>query len=581
MEATLDALIDHGLGVVDLYFKVAFHVDDLMPCIPYYMALCGLVGRWLDVVVHDVPLDLQSVYEQSQVLPGNAFLEERLEWAQVGGADPGTMPHVPFGPDAALDPAHLSVVEHASRLRFVPPVRTRHAMIALARITGIRDRKRHRRAPFLSTGLEPAPTMKDDPLQGLDLQRIRFQAADRRKELHAGIPQDQVSAREDMTPFRALAAACGLPVDSVLTRLGTAPAIFGPDVPPGADEGFPQDAEAAPQAGHLTPPAGGAFWRCPRSGNHRHGDRHPSLLVRDQQIRCIRCDNRPISVVRLTSETFAVTPDEAAAFLLDLDCVIRHPQEGLRRADLALPSPAAGTLVTAHVGTSRPEGYECVIHDAGIGHPRPAFLLRPETGGAAREAGQPLDLAEGEVVTALVVDRERSLLSLTSPDLVVRALAGFVPEIVAGQVVVTDVARVPGQLCKIVVAPTQPGMDARTACIGLGADRIRAVSRLVNRRRHTDVRERLEIIPYASDREVLLKNALGRPRAVNVLIRERCAVLAVPRHQIGGAVGRGGLNSQLAGQLTGFYTEVVPRGTDLESALVALIEERRNARRAH
>ncbi|MGP4027401.1 hypothetical protein [Actinomadura sp. 3N407] len=239
--------------------------------------------------------------------------------------------------------------------------------------------------------------------------------------------------------------------------------------------------------------------------------------------------------------------------------------------DLGIESPLVGMAVTAHITSVGPDGFGCAVYDLATLRPRDALLPRTDAYDLADGATAP-ELAVGDTVIVLVVGvsggpqrgDERLLLSATAPELAGRILSGFVSEICTGKVVIKAIARVAGAKTKIAVAPTVKGVDARGACIGRGAARLKGAGRLLNR---GFGHERLEIIEYSSDPESFLANAMSPVQVTEVLIRGDNAVVAVEEHHISGGIGEGGLNVQLAGRLTGHYVHVVKAGTDLRGAL--------------
>ncbi|QKG23261.1 hypothetical protein [Actinomadura verrucosospora] len=251
------------------------------------------------------------------------------------------------------------------------------------------------------------------------------------------------------------------------------------------------------------------------------------------------------------------------------------------RSDIGPQPPLAGTTVTAHVRTAGPDGFHCTVYDVATGRAWDALLPRTEARDLPDGAAPPRP-APGDRVVALVVDvvdaagaegadvadgtegGARLVLSTTAPELVERILAGFVDEIVTGRVVIKGVARVAGSKSKVAVAPTSPGVDARGACIGRGASRLKAAAALLNR---GSGRERLEIIEYAGDRTAFLANAMNPVQVTDVLVKGGNAVVAVEEHQLSGGIGEGGLNAELAGRLTGLYVRVVKAGTDMHQAM--------------
>jgi transcription antitermination factor NusA-like protein len=247
-------------------------------------------------------------------------------------------------------------------------------------------------------------------------------------------------------------------------------------------------------------------------------------------------------------------------------------------SDLGLESPFVGTTVTAHITSSGLDGFRCTVYDIATGKTRDALLPGIDLFDLPEGAAPP-ELSPGDRVIALVVGvaetsregAERLVLSATEPELVERILAGFVDEIVTGKVVIKGIARVAGTKTKIAVAPTTTTVDARGACIGRAASRLKGAQNLLNR---TFGRERLEVIEYSSDRATFLANAMNPIEVTDVLVDGDNAIVAVQRHQLSGGIGEGGLNAQLAGRMTGLFVRVVTSGTDLRAALDELAAER-------
>lgn len=162
--------------------------------------------------------------------------------------------------------------------------------------------------------------------------------------------------------------------------------------------------------------------------------------------------------------------------------------------------------------------------------------------------------SRGEKVVA--VSREvsgQAVASVVDPVLVAILLEGIVPEVRDGRIRVMGVARRPGVRNKVAVAATEPGLDAVASCVGRGAGRVRSLSSLLNG-------ERVDIVAWDSDPLKYLVNAMAPARVTSAhLVGEGDAVdVVTPRHQMAAAVGEAGLNSQLAGRLTGYSVTVIP-----------------------
>jgi N utilization substance protein A len=158
----------------------------------------------------------------------------------------------------------------------------------------------------------------------------------------------------------------------------------------------------------------------------------------------------------------------------------------------------------------------------------------------------------GDKYHVLTFERDgRRLASTVRPELVEALYAGPVPEIRHGVVRVMSVARAAGERTKIAVALTTEGpVDPVAAMIGREANRVNLVRAALGG-------ERVDVIAWHEDPAIYLANALAPARISSVEIDENSAIVHAPAHQMSAAVGHGGLNSQLAGQLLGLSVTVV------------------------
>lgn len=161
----------------------------------------------------------------------------------------------------------------------------------------------------------------------------------------------------------------------------------------------------------------------------------------------------------------------------------------------------------------------------------------------------------GQRYTLLKIsDEPRPTLSAAAPELVEALLMGIVPEVRRGEVRVMAVARLAGTRTKVAVAATREGLDPVAACIGRRANRVKALARELGG-------ERIDVIAWHDDPEKFLANAFA---PANVAVREvegKSATVTAPRHQMSAAVGGGGLNAALAGQLCGVHVSVEEEGS--------------------
>jgi transcription antitermination factor NusA-like protein len=493
-----------------------------------YTALYGFTDRLLDVYAGGEIVRLERIYDLGTRLVTRIRQPGVLMWAQVGGVPVAGMPTVDV--DSArrglVSPHAVMMISQAARLRMVPPARNADAFALLGLVTALRRRDGEVRSPFLSTGTEPVPIAKNDPFQGIDLEKIRRDAESHRIGSRASNQAPEVVVRKPVsTANQLLADANAVDIRSVLERLGGVP-----------DEN------------------GG--WQCPRPHERYPRFAQETLLdfSGDNRTRCRVCDRERIGPVRLVVGTRQVTPDEAARFVLE--------DTG---ADLT------GTVVTAHVEARQPDGYACAVLDPVTGD-RLSAVLR--FGHATRRKSGRHELTAGDTVVALVTAVSPGLLELSADkdSVVERLLSGFVHELQTGDIVVERTARVPGGKTKIAVAPTVRGLDARGACIGEKACRVKGAQKVLNGSH--DRGEKVEVILYRSKRAAFLNESFLPAKVVRSKIGSGLAVVVVDGHAVGGAVGRGGLNAELAGRLTGLYVKVVKADADLDHELRSLAAER-------
>jgi N utilization substance protein A len=143
-------------------------------------------------------------------------------------------------------------------------------------------------------------------------------------------------------------------------------------------------------------------------------------------------------------------------------------------------------------------------------------------------------------------------LSRTHPNLVRRLFALEVPEIADGTVEITAIAREAGHRSKISVRSTQPGVNAKGACIGPMGQRVRAVMSELHG-------EKIDIIDWSDEPATFVGNALSPAKALRVDVVDeatRTARVTVPDYQLSLAIGREGQNARLAARLTGWRIDI-------------------------
>ena len=144
--------------------------------------------------------------------------------------------------------------------------------------------------------------------------------------------------------------------------------------------------------------------------------------------------------------------------------------------------------------------------------------------------------------------------SRTHPSLVRKLFALEVPEIASGVVEITSIAREAGHRTKMAVRATEPGVNAKGACIGELGQRVRAVTAELNN-------EKIDIVDYSENLSTFVANALSPAKVTSAFVIDEStkAVRAlVPDYQLSLAIGKEGQNARLAAKLTGARIDIQP-----------------------
>jgi transcription termination/antitermination protein NusA len=168
---------------------------------------------------------------------------------------------------------------------------------------------------------------------------------------------------------------------------------------------------------------------------------------------------------------------------------------------------------------------------------------------------------QGNTVRALIVDVKREtkgpqvILSRTDPKFLAKLFELEVPEIYEGVVEIKGVARKPGERSKISVTSSDPRIDAVGACVGIKGSRVQGIVKELSN-------ERIDVIQYSEDITSYLARALSPAAVLRVDIdRVNGKLTAVVNDdQLSLAIGKGGINAELASQLTGLGVDIISQG---------------------
>jgi N utilization substance protein A len=171
---------------------------------------------------------------------------------------------------------------------------------------------------------------------------------------------------------------------------------------------------------------------------------------------------------------------------------------------------------------------------------------------------------KGDTIRAVVIKVEMRnnnpliVLSRTSPVFLERLFELEVPEIFDGLITIKKIVRVPGERAKVAVESYDERIDPVGACVGMKGSRIHGIVRELKN-------ENIDVINYTTNNQLFIQRALSPAKISNIKIIEddkRAEVYLQPK-EVSLAIGKGGLNIRLAGQLTGYEIDVY-RETGIE-----------------
>ncbi len=158
------------------------------------------------------------------------------------------------------------------------------------------------------------------------------------------------------------------------------------------------------------------------------------------------------------------------------------------------------------------------------------------------------------------------IISRTSPVFLERLFEQEVPEVYDGLITIKKIVRVPGERAKVAVESYDDRIDPVGACVGMKGSRIHGIVRELRN-------ENIDVINYTTNTNLYISRALSPAKITSITLDEenkRAEVYLKP-DQVSLAIGKGGFNIKLAGQLTGYEIDVY-RETDMEGEDVDLEE---------
>jgi len=147
--------------------------------------------------------------------------------------------------------------------------------------------------------------------------------------------------------------------------------------------------------------------------------------------------------------------------------------------------------------------------------------------------------------------RNEIVLSRRDPEFIKQLFAREVPEVNNQAVIIERIARAAGERTKIAVSSNQAGVDPVGSCIGQKGSRIQAVLNELPKE------EKVDVIAFSKNINQFIIQALSPAQDVKVISIDRnLATVSVPENQLALAIGGGGENVRLAGQLVGLEIKI-------------------------
>jgi len=163
----------------------------------------------------------------------------------------------------------------------------------------------------------------------------------------------------------------------------------------------------------------------------------------------------------------------------------------------------------------------------------------------------------------------RIIVSRSAPELIIEIFKREVPEVANGTVEIRKVVREPGERAKIAVFSSQSGVDPVGACVGQKGVRVQTVTEELSGL------EKIDIIQWNENPKVFITSALSPAKVISVELDEakKTARVTVDESQAPLAIGKGGINVNLAARLTGYEIDIV----QVQSAEDAAAEKKEKA----
>lgn len=160
------------------------------------------------------------------------------------------------------------------------------------------------------------------------------------------------------------------------------------------------------------------------------------------------------------------------------------------------------------------------------------------------------------------------IMSRTAPKFLEKLFEQEIPEVFDGLITIKKAVRIPGEKAKVAVDSYDDRIDPVGACVGMKGSRIHGIVRELGN-------ENIDVVNYTNNTQLLITRALSPAKVASLKIDEdnkRVEVMMDPS-EVSKAIGRGGFNIRLAGQLTGYEIDVYREGMEEDVELTEFSDE--------
>ena len=160
------------------------------------------------------------------------------------------------------------------------------------------------------------------------------------------------------------------------------------------------------------------------------------------------------------------------------------------------------------------------------------------------------------------------LMSRTSPTFLEQLFHQEIPEVFDGLISIKKAVRIPGEKAKVAVDSYDDRIDPVGACVGMKGSRIHGIVRELGN-------ENIDVINWTNNPQLMVTRSLSPAKVSSVKLNDEnmTAQVYLKPEEVSKAIGRGGHNIRLAGQLTGYEIDVFREGVEEDVELTEFSDE--------